>query len=81
MVREALNWAEGGWNGWLLVGWILDRKRAQVFAVECSSCGECVGVMSGGLERWSLGEFWGGFWESFEVCGAGNSEVEGSLCW
>ena len=49
----------------------------RVFVVDGRDCGGSVGVMLGGLERWSLGEFWGGFWESFEVCGARNFEVEG----
>ena len=81
MVREALNWVGGGCAGWLLVGWISDKNRAQVFAVEYSGCGGCLGEMSGGLGRWSLGELGEGFWGEFVVCSAGNSEVEGSLCW
>ena len=49
--------------------------------MEYGSCGGFVGEMSDGLGRWSFDELSEGFWAEFAVCGAGNSEVEGSLCW
>ena len=60
-----------------MLGWLIsDRNQAQVFAVDGRDCGGSVGVMSGGLERWSLGELGGGVWGELVVCGAGNFEVE-----
>ena len=38
-----------------------------------------MGEMSGGLERWSFGEFCGGFWDGSVVCGAENFEESGGL--
>ena len=48
-------------------GLVSGQELVQVFVVLGSGCGECEGVMLGGLGRWCSGELLGRFRESFGV--------------